>query len=309
MSSTTAPSPAATTRHPLDVRAIALMIGICMIWGAQQVVMKSVAGDVAPTMQLAIRFACSTLFFGTLVLRREGLRAFTDSTLPSGLLLGLCFAVEFIFVGEALVHTTAAHTVVFLYSAPIFTALGLQVVPEERLSRGQWLGIALAFIGIAVAFLGYSARPVAELITGDLLALCAGAVWGLSNVVLRRTRVSTASTAKIVLYQVATASLVLFSFSYANGEAAVAPTGRAILALVFQTLVIAIATYQLWFWMLSHYLTSRLMLLSLLTPLFGVAAGVVLLGEPLEARFLVGSLLVLGGILVVNVRQIFNRSN
>ena len=88
-----------------------------------------------------------------------------------------------------------------------------------------------------------------------------------------------------------------------------APTGRAILALVFQTLVIAIATYQLWFWMLSHYLTSRLMLLSLLTPLFGVAAGVVLLGEPLEARFLVGSLLVLGGILVVNVRQIFNRSN
>jgi drug/metabolite transporter (DMT)-like permease len=300
---------AAPTRHPLDARAIALMVGICLIWGVQQVVMKSVAGDIAPTMQLAIRFACSTVFFGTLVLRREGLRALADGTLASGLLLGGCFAIEFIFVGEALAHTTAAHAVVFLYSAPVFTALGLQVLPEERLSRGQWLGIALAFSGIAVAFLGYSTRPVAELILGDLLALCGGAVWGISNVVLRRTRIGGAGTAKIVCYQVATASIVLFAFAHANGESAVSMTGRAVLALVFQTLVIAIATYQIWFWMLSHYLTSRLMLLSLLTPLFGVAAGVVLLGEPADPRFLVGSLLVLGGILVVNGRLIFNRSN
>ncbi len=304
---TAAPPPAAT-RHPLDARAITLMVGICLIWGVQQVVMKSVALDVAPTMQLAIRFACASLFFGTLVLLREGRRAFSDGTLPSGLALGLCFAVEFIFVGEALVHTTAAHAVVFLYSAPIFTALGLQVVPEERLSRGQWLGIGVAFLGIAVAFLGYSTRPVAELILGDLLALIAGSVWGASNVVLRRTRVGHAATAKIVCYQVATAAIVLFAFSHASGESHVSLTGRAVLALMFQTLVIAIGTYQVWFWMLSHYLTSRLMLLSLLTPLFGVAAGALLLGEPVDPRFGVGALLVLTGILIVNARLLLTRS-
>ena len=141
-------TPSPPTRHPLDARAIALMVGICLVWGLQQAIMKSVASDVAPTMQLAIRFGFAALFFGVLVLRREGRRAFADGTLPSGLMLGLCFAVEFIFVGEALAHTTAAHTVVFLYSAPIVTALGLQMLPEERLSRGQWGGIALAFAGL-----------------------------------------------------------------------------------------------------------------------------------------------------------------
>jgi drug/metabolite transporter (DMT)-like permease len=107
------------------------------------------------------------------------------------------------------VHTTAAHSVVFLYTAPIFTALGLQFLPEERLNPLQWSGIAVAFLGVVVAFLGFGGRPVAELLTGDLLALLGGVSWGLSNVVLRRGRVNRAAAAKTVLYQVGTAALVL----------------------------------------------------------------------------------------------------
>ncbi len=63
----------------------------------------------------------------------------------------------------------SAPFVVFLYTAPIFTALGLQFLPEERLSRLQWAGIAIAFMGIVIAFFGFSNRPALELIIGDLL--------------------------------------------------------------------------------------------------------------------------------------------
>jgi len=298
-----------TNRHPLDARATAVMLVLSIVWGVQQVVMKGVATDVAPTMQLAIRFACSALFFGTMVLMREGPRSFADGTLPSGLGLGLLFSLEFLLLGEALAHTTAAHTIVFLYSAPIFTALGVQVIPQERLSRGQWWGIAVSFAGIALAFLGYSGRPVAELLVGDLLALLAGAAWGASNVVIRRSKVGTASTAKMVCYQVGTAAIVLFGYAAVAGETHMVMSNRAILAIVFQTVVIAILSYQVWFWMLSHYLTSRLMLLSLLTPLFGVAAGALLLGEAVEPRFGIGAALVLGGILIVNGRLLTSRNS
>jgi drug/metabolite transporter (DMT)-like permease len=44
------------------------------------------------------------------------------------------------------------------------------------------------------------------------------------------------------------------------------------------------------------------MLLSLLTPLFGVLFGALLLREPIESRFAIGSLLVLAGISIVNSR-------
>jgi drug/metabolite transporter (DMT)-like permease len=264
--------------------------------------MKSVAADVTPMMQLAIRFACASIFFGLLVALREGRRAFLDGTLRSGLALGLMFSLEFVFVGAALVHTTAAHTIVFLYSAPIFTALGLQFIPEERLDGIQWLGIAAAFFGIVVAFVGPGSRPVPELIFGDLLALLGGAAWGLTNVVLRRGRVGGANTAKTVLYQVGVATLVLFAFASATGQTRLVLSGAALLALLFQTLFISIISYLVWFWLLRRYLTSRLMLLSLLTPLFGVLFGALLLGEPIESRFAIGSLLVLAGISIVNSR-------
>jgi drug/metabolite transporter (DMT)-like permease len=296
-----------SARRPLDLRATLSVLALCAIWGAQQVAIKAVAADVAPSMQLAIRFSGAALFFGVWVFIREGRAAFVDGTLRSGLLLGGMFALEFIFVGEALARTTAAHAIVFLYAAPIFTALGLQFLPEERLRRLQWAGIAVAFLGIVVAFLGRSGRPARDIVGGDLLALLGGASWGLTNVVLRRGRVGHASTQKTVFYQVAIAAVVLLTFAARTGQTTVVLSLPVIMALLFQTLVISIASYLAWFWLLRQYLTSRLMLLSLLTPIFGVGLGALLLGDPIDLRFGLGALLVLGGIFVVNARQMLRR--
>jgi drug/metabolite transporter (DMT)-like permease len=300
---------ASPLRGPLDFRAAILVLMLCIVWGFQQVALKGVATNAAPVMQLAIRFGGASIFFGLWVFIREGRRAFADGTLPSGLLMGLLFSLEFIFAGQALVHTTAAHSVVFLYTAPIFTALGLQFLPEERLSRLQWTGIGVAFFGMVIAFLGWGGRPAMQLLTGDLLALLGGVSWGVTNVVLRRGRVGNAATAKTVLYQVATATLVLGVFAAATGQTQVELSTMTILGLLFQTLIIAISSYVVWFWLLRHYLTSRLMLLSLLTPLFGVVFGAALLGDPIELRFALGALLVLTGVLIVNLRPILQKTN
>jgi drug/metabolite transporter (DMT)-like permease len=290
-------------RRPLDLRATSLVLMLCVVWGFQQVALKGVANSAAPVMQLAIRFGGASIFFGLWVSIIEGRRVFADGSLPSGVLLGLMFSLEFVFAGQALKHTTAAHSVVFLYTAPIFTALGLQFLPEERLSRLQWAGIVVAFAGIVVAFFGFGSRSGREYVTGDLLALLGGVSWGLSNVVLRRGRVGGSGTAKTVLYQVATATIVLGAFAAATGQTQVELSTMTILSLIFQTLVIAISSYLVWFWLLRRYLTSRLMLLSLLTPLFGVLFGAALLGEPIDWRFALGTLLVLTGVLIVNVRR------
>ena len=286
---------------------MALVLLLCVIWGLQQVVMKVVSGDAAPVMQLAIRFAVATVFFSILVGIREGRTAFADGTLPSGILLGVLFSLEFILISQALIHTTAAHTTVFLYSAPIFTALGLQFLPDERLAAMQWLGIATAMLGLAVAFLGPGDRPVAELVAGDVLALLGGAMWGLSNVALRRGRIGAAATAKTVLYQVSTAAVLLSAFAIVAGETRFVPTVPVLLAMTFQTLIISILSYLIWFWLLRKYMTSRLMLLTLLTPLFGVIFAALILRDRIELRFGLGALMVLGGILIMNSQLIRQR--
>jgi drug/metabolite transporter (DMT)-like permease len=294
-------------RQPLDLRAVGLVIMLCVIWAFQQIAIKGTDDGISPVMQLAIRFSGATLFFGVWVSLREGRAAFADGTVPSGLLLGLLFALEFVFASQALRHTTAGHTIVFLYTATIFTALGLQFLPEEHLTRVQWAGVILSFVGIGVAFLGAGNRSAHDLVIGDAYALLGGLCWGLSNVVLRRGKVGGATAVKTVLYQVAVAVPLLGGFAVLSDQVHVELTTITILGLLFQTFIVAICSYLLWFWLLRRYLTSRLMLLSLLTPLFGVGFGAALLHEVVDSRFVLGALLVLAGVLVVNLQFLLKR--
>jgi drug/metabolite transporter (DMT)-like permease len=71
-------------------------------------------------------------------------------------------------------------------------------------------------------------------------------------------------------------------------------------SLVFQILVICVIGMLLWFWLLTVYPASQLGVLLFLTPVFGIIFGVVLLGESVQPRFILGSTLVIAGIALVN---------
>ncbi len=74
----------------------------------------------------------------------------------------------------------------------------------------------------------------------------------------------------------------------------------ALASLAYQAVVVAFISYFAWFWLLTRYMASRLSVFSFLTPIFGVGFGVILLGEPLSARFVLAAAMVLAGIAMVN---------
>ena len=82
----------------------------------------------------------------------------------------------------------------------------------------------------------------------------------------------------------------------------VALTPLAIASLAYQGAIVAFASYLAWFWLLTRYLAARLSVFSFLTPLFGVLAGVAVLGEALRPLCALAALLVVGGIVLVNLR-------
>ncbi|WAF87323.1 DMT family transporter [Metapseudomonas otitidis] len=287
------------TRLPLDPFACGLMLLLCIVWGFQQVSIKLVEQDVAPVLQLAIRSGIAALVLGAITLWREGRGAFGDGTLLPGLGVGLLFTLEFFFISEGLVRTSASHIAVFLYTAPIFAALGLHLIlPEERLSPVQWLGVLVAFGGIALAFLGKPGNAAGSLF-GDALGICAAVAWGATTVLIRGSSLSEAAPVKTLFYQLGVAGVVLLAVAAATGRLGLVPSDRALLSLGFQVVVVALISYLGWFWLLRRYLASRLSMLSFMTPLFGVGFGVLVLGEPLDSSFIFGGLLVLGGLLLV----------
>lgn len=281
------------------------MLGLCLLWGLQQVALKATAADMAPVLLIAVRSGLAAVLVGIVMAARREPLALHDGTWRPGLVVGILFALEYLLVAEGLRHTSAAHIVVFLYTAPLFAALGLhRKLPSERLQLLQWAGIALAFGGIALAFFGRpqdtAASSTGDMLWGDFLGLLAGAAWGATTVVVRTTTLSSAPATKTLLYQLVVAFVVLALAAVISEQTRVNFTPQVWANLFFQVVIVSFASFLVWFWMLRHYLASELGVFSFMTPLFGVAFGVWLLGEPLEPQFLMGSVLVLCGILLVN---------
>jgi drug/metabolite transporter (DMT)-like permease len=193
---------------------------------------------------------------------------------------------------------------VFLYTAPIFAALGLHWrLPAERLGAVQWLGIALAFGGLSIAFFARhqpTAAASGNMLWGDFLGLLAGMSWGATTMVVRCSRLSSAPATQTLLYQLVCAWVLLLLAALATGQAHFNPSPRVWAALAFHTLVVSFASFLVWFWLLRRYLASRLGVFSFMTPLFGIVLGAWLLDEPVEASFLVGAVPVLLGIVLVS---------
>jgi drug/metabolite transporter (DMT)-like permease len=254
---------------------------------------------------VALRSGISAVLVAAWSWRRGESLDLLGPTLWPGLLAGVLFAAEFLFVAEGLRHTTASHMAVFLYTSPVFTALGLHfTIRAERLSRLQWTGVLTAFAGIAVAFggEGLSAGLSPEILRGDLLGVAAGAAWGTTTVVVRRSALSEAPPARTLQYQLVIGFGVLLVLAAVTGQAGrVAFTPIAWGSVLFQGVVISFASYLAWFWLLRRYLASRISVFSFMTPLFGVTFGVLLLGEPITPSFGGGALLVLAGITVVSL--------
>ena len=195
--------------------------------------------------------------------------------------------------------------VVFLYTAPIFVALGLHwKLPTERLSPVKWVGIGLAFAGIVFTFFGRTASPTAgassHVLLGDLLGLLAGVAWGATTVVVRTSSLARVSAAQTLLYQLVAACVLLLGAAWALGQTAIHATPLVGAVMVYQSLVVSFASFLVWFWLLRGYLASRLSVFSFMTPLFGMGFSVWLLHEPLEPGFVAGAVCVLAGVVLVS---------
>ena len=300
----------AAVTHPgdrkdhVDGLAVALLLGCCMVWGLGQVAAKLTLSEIPPLMQAAARSLGAALLL-VLWSRARGLNLWQgDGTGRAGLLAGSLFALEFgcIFVG--LQYTSASRMSVFIYFAPFVVALGMPLIARsERLDRWQVLGLSLAFGGVVWAYFEGFVRPTAGPLQwlGDALGIAGALLWGLTTLALRGTRLGQALPEKALLYQLAVSALALALAAVAAGEAWPARlTGASLWPLAFQTVVITFASYLVWFWLVRHYPATRISAFTLLTPVFGLLAGVLLLGEPLTLRLGVALAAVCAGITLVN---------
>lgn len=313
-----------TRKAHLDTLAVALLLGCCMFWGFQQVLVKATVAEVAPVFQAFVRFAIATAAVVLWCLWRGvplapaprpplGVIAGPGAqggrgALWGGLLAGALFASEFACIYIGLQYTQASRLTLFVYCAPFWVALMLpRFVAGEGLVGWQWLGLAGAFLGAGLALGDGLLRPAAQAQPlawlGDLLGLVAGLLWALTTVVIRSTPMGRLAPAAQLLYQVGVSAAVLPLLSLALGERwSLDWSAFAWVSLLLQSLVGAFASYLAWMWMLAHYNATKMSSFVFLTPVFALLFGALWLGERITPALLIALTLVAVGIVVVNRR-------
>ncbi|OLF18816.1 EamA family transporter [Actinophytocola xanthii] len=282
-------------------RHVLLALGLALVWGVNFVVIDVGLDHFPPLLFSALRFLVAAVP-AILVLRHPGvpwrwvaLVALTLAILKFSLL----------FTGMAAGMPPGLSSLV-LQTQAVFTALFAVALLGERLGRRQVAGLAVALAGVGlIAFdLGRTA-PVGAF----LLLLGAAAMWGISNVAIRRA--SPPDMLRFMVWVSALATLPLFALSAmvegprGDWETLRTVTWPAVGAVAFVGLLATVAGFGAWGYLIRTYSASTVAPISLLVPVFGMAAAALLLGERITSTQLVAAVLIISGVLtgVVTVRR------
>jgi drug/metabolite transporter (DMT)-like permease len=256
-----------------------------------------------PLMSAALR----SLVSGALVMVYARLKgrgvAFPPGQTRHALVIGLLFGLEFLFVYWGLAFTPASRSAIFLYTHPFWVALGAHFfLKGDRLTPAKLFGLVLAFGGVAAVFQARSPKLPPFYWVGDLMELSAAMFWATTTLYIKRI------TEKVSLdhFQTLFAQLIYSFPVLAFGSVlfelpADLDLNLVVLAsLFYQSVVVAFASYLVWFWLIHRHTVSRLAAFTFMAPLFAVILGGLVLDEPVTFLVWVGLACVAGGLYVVN---------
>jgi drug/metabolite transporter (DMT)-like permease len=288
--------------RPLDTVGAAAVVVLCLSWGFNQVAVKLAFPDIPPLVQAAIRSAGAAAIVALWSHARGIALTKRDGTLVPGLVAGALFGLEFILIYRGLLWTTATRAVLFIYLAPFFVVIGARwFLPADRFTLTQWTGLALSFGGMVLAFGMPTPALDPRQAIGDVMMVAAAAAWAATTLVIKASALNRIAAEKTMLYQLVVSAPMFAIGAALFGERMTSmPSWLALGSLAYQTIWVVSVTFVVWFALIQRYSASRLSAFTFLTPLFGVAAGYLVLSEPLTPAFAAAVALVVVGLVLVN---------
>ena len=249
-------------------------------------------GAIDPASFTAWRLVSGAAMLALLCLARRAGSPRVNGDWRGALALGT-YAIAFAYAYVALHAGVGA---LLLFGAVQLTMIGAGLWRGERLRAAQWLGVVLATAGLAAMKLPLGGAPLPG--WPMLAMLGAGIAWGVYSLLGRGACEPLALTAGNFLRAAPFALLVPWLVPHP-----VTATAEGIGYAVLSGALASGVGYALWYAALPALRATQAAVLQLLVPVLTAVAGVAWLGEPLDARLLVGAAAILGGVALVVLRR------
>ena len=288
-------------------RAVLLAIFIHSLWGANVVAAKFGLMAVPPLWSAFWRFllaAICIMLWG----RVAGVPFLPErKEWPPLLLLGVLFSTQVAVMNTGIHLTTGAMSAVLVATNPLFAALLAHFyVPGDRLTLTRSAGLVAAFGGVCLLFfrdLGLDDMAgAAEQSTalGNALVLLSAAMLG-GRLVFTARLVRRMDPARVMMWQMllalpcfAVSAMLLEQVNWA------ALDYRPVLGLLYQGIVVGGFAFTVNAHLLRRYDASVVLGFNFVSPLFGVWASNLLLGEAITWHLAAGMTAVALGLAFIN---------
>lgn len=288
------------------VAIVAMFVGLAVLWGLSFLAIAVGLESLEPVLFAAFRYdIAAVLLLGYALFSGIAWRPTTRRN-ALGVVAGGVFLVAanaFLFVGQQTVPSGVASIMQGL--VPIATSLwALGLLPEERLSASDAVGIALGFVGVGLIVRPDPADLLGADVVGRLLILLQVAGVALGGVLVQRIR-PTIDKVALSGWSMLVGGIVLHAVSAGIGEPFTVPsTPEAGLAVGYLGVFATAVAFFIYFTLLEVRGALETSLVAYLVPVVATVAGVAVLGESITLLTLVGFFIVFAGFVSLKYRAI-----
>ncbi len=292
------------TKDHIDTKGFFAVLILTILWGFNYTAIKFSNTGLSPVFTSFLRSVIAS-FCGVIycviikqTLFHRGILLF------HGVMVGILFGLEFVCIYFGLLYTNAARMSILLNLSPFIVAAGAHAFLNERLNVVKTIGLILAFLGIYFVFRGKPSTYSKLMLFGDILAILGAILWGATTLYIKKFLAEKVHPINTFLYQLVFSIPILLICALILEDTWIKHIDGYILSsLFYQSVIVAFASYFVWFKLIYAYPVAKLSAFTFLTPVFGVLFGVLIFKEQITLLLITGLILVCVGIYCANYKK------
>ncbi|MEN1967372.1 DMT family transporter [Lentibacillus sp. N15] len=281
-----------------------LILTITLLWGYAWVLMKEVLAYMGPFTFSSFRFGTGSivlLLIVWLAKKRFPIRRYWKQLLILGILQT---SIVFLLVMYGLRFVDAGKSSVLLYSMPMWSSLLAARFLGEKLTPVKFIGLLIGMLGL-LTILGWDIwiGQNIKVLFGELLIIIAAVSWGVSNVYYRM-KLQHLPQLETNAYQMLFGTIVMIIVTFfMEWHEPIDLNVHSVYYILFTGILASALCFTGWFLILSIIDMVTATISTLLVPIFGLVFSSLIIGEKMTAGVLVGSGLIIFGIVVAQLTR------
>jgi drug/metabolite transporter (DMT)-like permease len=282
---------------------------LCIIWGSTWLAIRASLESLTPFISVGSRFLLASLFvFALMKIRGVSLQTDKESIRLYFLMGFLSFVIPFglVYWAEQFVPSGLASVLFGVY--PFFVALfSFFRIPDESIGKIKILGMTLGFIGIVVIFSDSFTTDLSTLFLGMVAVALSGIIQAWIAVTIKKSgkHLNPLSMNLFPMFIAGIFGLVMGLMLEDLSRVKIDNT--AIISVLYLAFFGSVVTFTSFYWLMKKINVVLLSLVAFITPIVALILGWIFYHETLATKHVIGSSLVLIGLLFANLESVFSK--